>query len=336
MTTVAVAGPTGGPPPRRSQRAPNDQHELDHAADRYGTYRFFAADNFMEMSYLRTLLPTLVEDDAGYELFYELEANLTRDQVELLRRAGVRRAQAGVESLSSHVLGLMDKGVTGIQNINLLRWARHYGVSLLWNMLYAIPGETAQDYRRLDATIPHPLHLQPPRAFCATDMERFSPMFDEPDRFPVRYRRPRATYRHVYPRSVDLEKVAYTFDHEFEQSLPDTEYEPTRRLLAAWHEAWRQPMPPSLTFGWADAALVITDLRDHARPTAFTVTEPLASLYAALSDRPRGVARVATELRIVEPVEELTAAMDEFCARGLMVREGTAFLSLALPSRWTN
>ena len=303
--------------------------ELDHAAARYGTRRFFSTDNIMDMSYLRTLLPALAADDPGYSLFYELKANLSREQVGLLRRAGVHRAQSGIESLSTHVLQLMDKGVTGIQNINLLRWARYFGISLRWNVLYGFPGETAEDYQRLAATMRHLTHLEPPLACCRVDMERFSPMYEDPARFPVRYRRPRATYRHIYPASVDLEKIAHIFEHEFEQALPDAVYAPTRNAVRSWYAAWERR--PSLTFERVDGDVLIVDDRAAGGPEVLAVAEPLASVYDALSDRPRNAAKVAAELDLREPVAELVGALDEFCARGLMVREGSTFLSLALP-----
>src|SRR3954451_17228322 len=102
--------------------------ELGRAAKRYGIRRFSAVDNILEMSYLKTFLPKLIEEGAGYDLFYEIKANLTPEQIKLLSEAGVRSVQPGIESLNSHVLDLMSKGITGIRNVNTLRWMRYYGI----------------------------------------------------------------------------------------------------------------------------------------------------------------------------------------------------------------
>jgi hypothetical protein len=77
----------------------------------------------------------------------------------------------------------------------------------------------------------------------------------------------------------------------------------------------------------------IEDLRDPSEPVTFTVIDPLASVYTALSDRPNTVAKVKEELNLPLPAGELEAALDEFCAHGLMIREGGLFLSLALPAK---
>jgi ribosomal peptide maturation radical SAM protein 1 len=290
-----------------------------------------AVDNILDMSYLKTFLPKLVEEGADYDLFYELKANLTREQIKLLSEAGVRCVQPGIESLNSHVLALMSKGITGIRNVNTLRWARYHGINVIWNILYGFPGETAEDYRQQEEIIRRIPHLKPPSAMGRISMERFSPMFSDRASFPVRYMRPRASYGYVYPERVDLERVAYTFDYEFEEGLPDSEFLETRRLVEAWKAAWRASKKPSLTYRSAEGSLQIEDLRDPSEPVAFAVTDPLAAVYTALSDRPNTVAKVKEELNLPLPVDDLEAALDGFCGHGLMIREGRLFLSLALP-----
>ena len=105
-----------------------------------------AVDNILDMRYFRDVLPQLRDRQLGFTLFYETKANLTKEQVKLLRDAGVLAIQPGVESLSTHVLQLMRKGVTALQNIQLLKWCKQYGVTVAWNLLYGFPGETAADY----------------------------------------------------------------------------------------------------------------------------------------------------------------------------------------------
>jgi hypothetical protein len=67
-------------------------------------------------------------------------------------------------------------------------------------------------------------------------------------------------------------------------------------------------------------------------PGTYTFRGPLARMYAAASDRARSAAKLKEELRLPWPAEEVEAALDEFVARGLMVRDGSLFLSLALPA----
>src|SRR4029077_9285576 len=97
-----------------------------------------------------------------YQIFYEAKANLTRAQLRVLACGGVTHLQPGLESLSSNVLRLMDKGERAAQNVYLLRWARYYGIDVAWTILWGFPGETIEDYAGQAATASHLIHLQPP------------------------------------------------------------------------------------------------------------------------------------------------------------------------------
>jgi hypothetical protein len=84
---------------------------------------------------------------------------------------------------------------------------------------------------------------------------------------------------------------------------------------------------------WPSCQCPIEELCDPSEPVAFTVTDPLASVYTAISVRPNTVARVKVDLDLPWPTGELEVALDEFCTHGRMLREGGLFLSLALPAK---
>ena len=92
------------------------------------------------------MLPRLAAAKLDVEFFWEVKANLTHEQVHLLRNAGVKQVQPGIESFSDRVLKIMRKGVTAFRNVELLKWCKEYGVKPYWNLLYGFPGETVEDY----------------------------------------------------------------------------------------------------------------------------------------------------------------------------------------------
>lgn len=306
--------------------------ELSEMSTRYRSFHFEAVDNIMDLSYLKQLLPRFVESGSDYHFFYEVKSNLTRQKIRVLSAGGVRRIQPGIESLSSHVLKLMNKGVTAIQNANTLRWAAYYNIEVGWNLIYGFPNETEDDYHDQLALLRQLRHLQPPVGAGRIWMERFSPIFVDRDSFPVRYMRPEASYTYVYPESIELKKVAYFFDYELEDTLPDSVYENTHQEIRAWQADWMADVRPTLTFWSAPGFLQIEDLRVPESPGTYTFRGPLAALYAACSDRPLPAAKLRQQLELPWQEDEIEAALDEYCVRGLMMREGKAFLSLALPA----
>ncbi|MCP4001586.1 MAG: RiPP maturation radical SAM protein 1, partial [Gammaproteobacteria bacterium] len=111
----------------RSKDADRAIKEICYLQDRYGCNILQAVDNIFDMKYFKTLLPKIVKEELNLSLFYEVKANLTREQVRQLAEAGIDSVQPGIESLSDHILKLMNKGITALQNIQLLKWCKEYG-----------------------------------------------------------------------------------------------------------------------------------------------------------------------------------------------------------------
>jgi len=99
--------------------------------------------------YHKTLLPTLADQAESYRLHTEIKANLRRDQVELLARAGFCEIQPGIESFLTPVLKEMNKGVRGIANVSLLKLGYLAKIVVNYNILYGLPNDAPELYRAL-------------------------------------------------------------------------------------------------------------------------------------------------------------------------------------------
>jgi ribosomal peptide maturation radical SAM protein 1 len=299
--------------------------ELAGQARRYRNFRFEAVDNILDPRYLKEFFPALAESD--YRLFYEVKANLTREQVRTLAHGGVTDLQPGIESLSTPVLRLMDKGVRAGQNVNLLRWARYHGMNVAWNILYGFPGESAADYAAQAAAAAHLVHLQPPSGANQISLERFSPLFEQPERFHLPLPVPEASHRHVYPSTMDVDKVAYFF--EYEPALPASAYEPLRKAVTEWQSAWRGE-PPILAYRATPGLVQIYDTRHPGHEGVHTFHDALADIYVACTDRPTTAA--AVHQRTGTPLSAVEEAFTRFHAHGLMFLDEDRALSLAIPA----
>jgi len=187
---------------------------------------------------------------------------------------------------------LMKKGVSSIQNVNLLRWACYYKIHTSWNLLWGFPGEQVEHYEEQLRLLRHLTHLSPPQSAGRVWMERFSPLFADRDLFPVTSLRAESSYSYIYPKCYDLERIAYFFDYELADTLPDSVFADTVSHVASWQAAWRT-IDRSKT-----AILAFTGHYKDRRspqvgsPRSFQLIEPEASLYAACSDQPRTVAQL--------------------------------------------
>lgn len=263
----------------RSRPAERMWSDLRHLVARHRILDVIMVDNIIDMAYFRDLLPRLAEADWDLRIHYEVKANLQPEQVELLAAAGVMCVQPGIESLSRRVLGLMNKGTTGVINLRTLRECENRGITASWNYLYGFPGETADDYDPIIDQLPALAHLQPPGSVSRLLLERFSPYFDRPE-LGFRERRPAEMYEHVYDLPErELHDMVYFFDSPPQGIGADT----ARRLHAAV-ERWQRDHSRSslIARDGSGDALVIEDSRAGRPQREHVLTGWRAAAYRAL------------------------------------------------------
>ena len=299
--------------------------ELVHLVTRHGTTDVANADNILEMRYFDEFIPRLAESGLDLRIFYETKSNLKPWHWSALGRAGIRKVQAGIESLDTDVLKLMRKGVSGIQNVAALKLAAEAGVYVEWLNLCGFPGETASSYDALAALIPRLLHLQPPAAFYRARADRFSPYQRDPGQFGVTLE-PLRAYQHLFPfDDASIARLAYHFTMRSDAlDRTATITEAAEQRTAEWrlhHEA------SALWLDREDDTIVVHDERWHFQPTIRRYNGAEAALLD-LCWQPTPWRIVHATLDI-EPVQLQTAAR-ELDAAGLILCEGEHLLALPL------
>jgi ribosomal peptide maturation radical SAM protein 1 len=316
-------------------KSPDRVHaELRRQSARYQIANFEAVDNILDMRYLEALCEPLIEERVDYRLFYEVKSNLKRAQLRTLARAGVRVIQPGIESLSTHVLKLMRKGSTMLQNVRVLKWSHYYGITVAWNLLTGFPGETVEDYQAQASLMPKLVHLPPPAGGGPIWMERFSPYFTDPS-FPVQSLEPWDAYRFVYPEgSVDLHKIAYFFEYTMGDVVPQEQLVDFKRAMQQWTDSWGGPKRPVLVYQRTPDWIQVVDRRNPEAPEVHAFHGLEAAVYDLCSDTEHSapkVARMLLEAGNDVDSRAVEQALARFCDVGLMIEEEGRYLSLALP-----
>lgn len=225
-------------------------NDLKELVRKYPARNICMTDNNMPRSYFKSLLPTLPEELSGINIFYELKANMSLDEVVALKKAGISVIQPGIESLSTRCLKLMNKGVNARQNIDLLRYSRAVGLSVSWNILYGFPDDRAVDYKRMIELMPLLYHLHPPMGISQLSIERFSRYFNDREKFGISNVRPIDAYAAVLPETAEVDKIAYHFTGKYEsESLEQKDVvkdlnEGVKQWISLWQTEGK--MPPAL------------------------------------------------------------------------------------------
>jgi ribosomal peptide maturation radical SAM protein 1 len=322
----------------RSKDPDHFARELYGLAGRYRRTRFQPVDNILDLRYFKTLIPWLKstrESGNDWGFFYETKANLKKEQLALLRDAGVTQIQPGLESLSTPVLKLMDKGVTALQNIRMLKWAREYGIGVSWNLLYGFPGETADLYEHVYDLIPSLVHLEPP-GVSRLLLERFSPYFDRHAEYGIDVKGPARFYGLIYPLDREqLMEIAYDFEYYIDSLEQNPWIGKIRRLVAeTWNykRARRDNEPCSLTYVRGAGFVTIYDRRNGLPPQDLVLSGSAARIYLAC-DAGKSVAQLRAELELGLEDEHVRELLDDLVAKRLMYEENGVYLALAVAIR---
>lgn len=315
----------------RSKSPARALEELRGLTTRHPESDLQVVDNILDARYFESLLPELAKSPPASPVFWETKSSLKKEQVRLLADAGVTRIQPGIESLSDEVLRLMRKGVTALQNVQLLKWCRELGVAPYWNLLWGFPDEPPGEYARMARLVPLLSHLVPPSGVSGLRLDRFSPGFDDAERLGFLDVAPMPSCGAVYPLAPErVANLAYSFSFRARGASRAGDYvAPLLHEVARWMRAAKSSALFSVPAG---DALCVFDLRPTAR-RELTVLHGLARVLHDACDASTNARALAESGRAAcgATREEVAAALDELVTDRLLLRDGERHLALAVP-----
>lgn len=320
----------------RSRSPEKALEQLRYIVERYGRYAplYQATDTILDYRYMSTLLPRLKELGLIRNLFYEVKANLSEEQVKLLAESGITMVQAGIETLSTPILRLMNKGVSALQCIQLLKWGQQYGVQISWNVIAAIPHEPPGEYARMADLIDSLTHLQPPEWFGPVRFDRFSSYFESPGTYGISNVKPYPAYEHCFRNIQDCQlfNMAYFFVGDYLQRNAWRHYTDTFRQQV---QVWRSSYKHAKVYWFpVDDVLYIQDTRPIARHTHQVIGGLDRFVLEATNQiaNPRAIAEYAEKrLGACPTAEDINAALSRLIQAKLVIADGDQYLSVVVP-----
>ncbi|HKX32258.1 MAG TPA: RiPP maturation radical SAM C-methyltransferase [Blastocatellia bacterium] len=294
-------------------------------------HKLEAVDNILPKNYLKEVLPFL-QTPSDMQIFYEVKADLSAEDVAILAKANVKLIQPGIESLATSTLKLMKKGTNAFQNVNLLKMCVRHEISPVWNLLVGFPGEDPEVYPRYLQIIPLLTHLEPPSGIYPVRFDRFSPYYNQAQSYKLNLH-PMDFYSYIYPfDEAALRDFAYYFA---DRNLPADYFTAMVKwigqLQAAvnqWRELWKdssQRLPPKLDFiGDSD---LIYDSRSGSA-TEYSVGPAGRALLNYLS-KPARIDDL-TQVFSDKDGRDLDRRLADLREKGLLFEEGDRLMSLVL------
>lgn len=284
-------------------------------------------DNIMPKNYVREVLPFL-DTPPDTAIFYEVKADLTEEDLKVLKSARVRLIQPGIEALNTITLKLMKKGTTAFGNIMFLKNCIKHDLQPSWNLLIGFPGEPEEVYKKYLTDLPLLTHLYPPSGAFPVRFDRFSPYHEQAKEYRLDLQ-PVDFYELTYPFSKDsLNNLAYYFiNRDFRAEYFTTLVkwiDKVQKQTTAWVDLWDTSQPKLYFKGNGDST-VVHDSRS-GQPVEFVVGTTGRQTLECL-EKPKELFALAKQLSHIPnyDVEKEVALLQE---RGLVFQEGPRYLNL--------
>jgi ribosomal peptide maturation radical SAM protein 1 len=313
----------------RRKTAETVAREVSELSLRYETRDLMAADNILDFRGYRDLLPTLAALPERPNLFFEMKANVSRDDVARLAAAGVVWVQPGFESFSDHVLHLMKKGTTALQNVSTLKWLFEFGIRISYNLLVGFPGETDEDFEDILRIIGKLHHLPPPGPEAhIVQIQRFAPFHFASQELGIGPIRASDFYARLIPAEICApEEYAYFFERQNPDGAPVLRHlDRMNLMLTAWCASNGRM---ALAMGEGDLTLILSD---GSASSNFSLNT-LESAVLVLADQAISFNSLVARLNHLSVLEEIQATVMSLERRGLLLSHASDLLTVVPFSR---
>ena len=297
--------------------------------------RLEAVDNILPREYLKDVLP-FVKTPENVEIFYEVKADLTESDVQVLAKARVKHIQPGIESLATSTLKLMKKGTSAFRNLALLKFCSMYDIRPAWNLLIGFPGEGAPVYEKYVNDLPLLVHLSPPSGVYPVRFDRYSPYFVKAGEYGLDLH-PLDYYPLIYPFPQDaIDNLAYYFSDlhiysEYVQTMSKWIMK-IREKVDRWIERWQSDhVRPKLFLRQNGKQSVVHDSRSN-EVAEYPLGENSTRALRYLAVKPRDMVDLAREFRDVDGFDA-NQTIAFFKDKGLVFEENERFFSLVIETR---
>ncbi|MEQ8191308.1 MAG: RiPP maturation radical SAM C-methyltransferase [Candidatus Eremiobacterota bacterium] len=312
----------------RSKHSGRALEEFSYLTEKYPECIVVHVDNIVDMKYFNDVLPHIKSDKL---LLHHVKANVTKEQLQIISARVQNHLQPGIESLSTHVLRIMRKGVTSLQNIQFLKWAREFNIDVHWNLLWGFPGEKPEDYRFMSELIPLLSHLEPPKDYGNIYVSRFSPYFEVPEKFGISELMPYGAYRYIYSGLPEeaIKNLAFFFTYKTPEHM-EQYTEPVRKAIEEWLRVYPESKLICMDYR---KHLIINDKRPVAREDITIISDIARIMYLACDSIKslHELKNIAEKYRGKKhSEEEILEIMNPLSGRGLIIEEDNKYLSLAI------
>ena len=317
----------------RNKRSEQVVQEVNRLVQRYQVLSLAFADNAFPPTKAAVIFDEIGKLGYNLSIFTELRANTPPAILYKMRRAGVDTVQIGIESLSSRLLGKMNKGVRAIDNLCIMKHCEAAGIVCDSNLMLHFPSSDNQDVDETLAMLEFSRWYRPLKTVSFW-LGLESPVYRFPGRFQIRSTFNHPNLKKLFPQpmadAMQFIIQGYRGDRKVQRKRWRTVETKVRQWQADYASLQRQTGGrPGLVFREGRRFMIIEQPFPNQPVVKHRLSGTSARIYR-YCQIPRTFEQIAG-LSADHGPETVQVFLTAMVDKRLMVRENNDYLSLASP-----
>ena len=207
-------------------------HEVRHQVEKYECHSIKFVDNVQRINNFDKLMSGMKDLDMNLNIFLELRAGrLKKKDYELMREAGTKFIQIGIEAFGNRMLQKMDKGITTIENIAALKYCQELGILPYYNILI-YPNDNDLDLQESAENVKFLKNLVPPGSIHNIRIYHGSQVYNNLKEFNIKDVKIPKNSLWFYPKTVWQTLLPHYFDY--------VTFDDSKGKISLWYDIFRE------------------------------------------------------------------------------------------------
>jgi ribosomal peptide maturation radical SAM protein 1 len=311
--------------------------EIDFLSNKYKMLNFQIIGNTLPVKDHKILCKKIIQLKKDLTFFAEARADhLKSDDYNLLKKAGFKNIQTGIESFSSNYLKKMNKGTRIIDNIAALKFCKENNIKNSYNLIVGYPNEEKIDFDETKINIElFKKYLEPPN-LCQFRLVYESPIHCNPILYNIDKIENTTVDKIMFPQEIIDKKFNFVFDFKRKNEIAEN---PWKKLVSNWKNTYEEQKTLSvkrnteleeLVFYFKDGGnfIKIYDKRHSDNAMIYMLNSDERKVFLACSN-------VISKTELQNKFEnislsELNDMLNSFVEAGILYKENEWYLSLPI------
>jgi len=212
--------------------------ELVFLSDKYKILEFQIIGNTLPVNDFKKLCKNIIKTGKDLSLYIESRAGILKsNDYSLLKKAGFKHIQTGIETLSSNYLKKMNKGTKIIDNIAALKFCKENHIKNSYNFITDCPNEEKIDFDETQKNISLiQKYLEPPNIskYVVTFQ---SQIYNHPEKYNIKKLEPTVIDTIIYPKEYLDKNIGFFYSFIRKKEIKE---KPWKQLINNWKNIYDQ------------------------------------------------------------------------------------------------